>query len=1385
MADLQSNENQLGFVVNVELDKFKRQLSEYDNRIVRMESNTNKATGSMEGMFKKLAQVAGVTMSGAVITSFLKQLINVRGEFQKIEIAFETILGSQEKANALMAQLTETAAKTPFEMQDVTQGAKQLLAYGTSAEEVNDTLIRLGNIASGLSIPLGDLVQLYGTTMTQGRIFTQDLRQFMGRGIPLAKELAKQFGVTEAEVQQLVTNGKVGFEEVRKALENLTDEGGMFYQLMEKQSASLAGQYSNLQDAITQMVNEIGQASQEMLSSGLSVASWAVENYKTLGKSIATCIEVYGSYKTALIVSTAWEKRAAIARLSHIKLIKMQAAAQTALNAVTKLNPYVAIAAAVVGMVAIMATWRNRTDEQKAAQERLNKSMDEANNKIQEESVMTLKHIGTIQDKTKALWEQIDAYNELQKYNNIASGKSIDEIRAMSSSEIETQNYQDKKQKSIEAAQKALDDANANLEKVTTNVEKAWKLYKEGNIADAYLKYFAEIEAAQKNLNDVKEQFAKKEEQMRFDALSAEDKLLELEKKRQGIEEEITKETEKYKKLLEDTGGGESSLFDRIFIETSRKRLKALSDEADGVERQAEAIRSTESKLTKDYEYWQNKKKEATDEFHKNLPGTKEFNAAKKNMEDAQREMDKWDGKIKETKAAIEDLIKKWNEIAEKSSTEASMLDLSEFDRRKKENKLEYKEKIKELDDQLQKDLKDNNLSEKQIEQIQDSYDEAVKGVKKEFQHKNDEIQNDTEYYLYQLYNDLAEYSKSELDKELDQIENDAESRLKELATKFGIGSKEYVSAKKEIDWQKDAKTEDATVQSLITKEQRLTDIRVKQIELTKTLRGEANAELDIMFEKEQSLQRQIKLLEDQKHGLTDAEEMQLESLRLQLQALQNDRAKFEADLMNFKGLISDMYQSIGSSLSGSSNDNMAAVGKLVSYLGSSMQSSQSISQKYQSGDKAGAYAEGISAAVSGTVELFNLVYDQVQSNKASLEAWDLAVQNSAQKLKLLELEAMEWQDSNIWGTANPISKLQSYLDKNNKAAQMAYETARELASNEVKTGTKKVYDVKNTMKGMGIGTSIGAAIGTMIYPGLGTAIGAGAGNTIGTLIGLFGGKKIVDVYENIGHRYGEIYDPETLEMNKQILADYEKMDDAAKQLIDTTKELLEARKDAIEEYKTYMAEITGDVSGALSSSLVTAFTNNELYTAVDSFRDYVKQQIESIIQSKVFAQVFQGTIDELNTILTEGIIDENGVINANIEDKLAYYPQKISTLLGQYDTLMTAYQEAFAKGGYDLFASQAETVQDALSGTIASMSEDTATKLNGNFMGLKLSAMEISANVGTIKGFVSEANEIMGRSMGALNRIADNTAYCEHLRRLDELADDISEIKRTGVIVR
>ena len=270
--------------------------------------SANAELQSMDGFMAKAAQTAAGLFAVDKLKDFASAIATVRGEYQQLEIAFETMLGSKSKADALMGQLIDTAAKTPFEMSEVAEASKMLLAYGMEGDKVNETLIRLGDIAAGLSMPLKDLAFLYGTTMVQGRLYTQDLNQFLGRGIPLADELAKQFGKNKSEVKKLVEEGKIGFPEVQKAIEALTNEGSKFGGLMDAQSKTISGQLSNIEDAWEQMMNEIGKSQEGNISGALDITGKLIENWRTIGKVVLTAAAAIGSYKAAVMTLAAIRK---------------------------------------------------------------------------------------------------------------------------------------------------------------------------------------------------------------------------------------------------------------------------------------------------------------------------------------------------------------------------------------------------------------------------------------------------------------------------------------------------------------------------------------------------------------------------------------------------------------------------------------------------------------------------------------------------------------------------------------------------------------------------------------------------------------------------------------------------------------------------------------------------------------------------------------------------------------------------------------------------------------------------------------------------------------------------------------------------------------------
>ena len=367
---------------------------------------------AIDRLLDKLKNTAAMIGVGFGIKEFGSQVMQVRGQFQQLEMAFKTMLQSETKANDLMNQLVRTAATTPFDLQGVANGAKQLLAYGTAAEEVNTTLVHLGDIAAGLSIPLNDLVWLYGTTMTQGRMFTQDLRQFQGRGIPIAEEIAKIKGVAVDAVGELVTAGKVTSDVVKQAIENMTAEGSKFGGLMDAQSKTITGQISNIEDSIDMMFNSIGQKSEGVINEALSGVSYLVENWESVGKVVLTVATAFGTYKAALLAVIAAQKvatfiKTAEAFFSLAKGITSAKEAMLLFNIATNANPIGAIIGLIASAAAAFAFFGDSTDEATERQEKFGESADRASDKV--ESLFAVLQSASKQSKVHK-----DALNELK-----------------------------------------------------------------------------------------------------------------------------------------------------------------------------------------------------------------------------------------------------------------------------------------------------------------------------------------------------------------------------------------------------------------------------------------------------------------------------------------------------------------------------------------------------------------------------------------------------------------------------------------------------------------------------------------------------------------------------------------------------------------------------------------------------------------------------------------------------------------------------------------------------------------------------------------------------------------------------------------------------------
>lgn len=350
-----------------------------------MERKVGGAAARMRGWFSGLAApIAGAFAVGG-ITAFATDIAKAAGAQQQFDSSLTNMLQSKEKADALGAQVKAFAASTPFELPEVQNATRQMLAFGFGAEEAIPTLRRLGDVAAGLGQPVGDLAQLYGTARVQGRLYTNDLMQFANRGVPIIGELAKVLGVNEGKVKALVEEGKVGFPQLEQVFANLTAEGSKFGGLMGAQSKTIAGQLSNLSDAWGQFKTDLGLAMAPLITdlisgmrSGIGYLrdgfAWVQENGDAIVgvlKGVAVAVGIYTAAlalnSAATLYNTILTKGAVVALGLEVVWNNLVAAAKNVATAATWAfsaalwaNPITWVVASLAGLVAVVVVlWNN------------------------------------------------------------------------------------------------------------------------------------------------------------------------------------------------------------------------------------------------------------------------------------------------------------------------------------------------------------------------------------------------------------------------------------------------------------------------------------------------------------------------------------------------------------------------------------------------------------------------------------------------------------------------------------------------------------------------------------------------------------------------------------------------------------------------------------------------------------------------------------------------------------------------------------------------------------------------------------------------------------------------------------------------------------------
>ena len=702
-------------------------------------------------------------------------------------------------------------------------------------------------------------------------------------------------------------------------------------------------------------------------------------------------------------------------------------------------------------------------------------------------------------------------------------------------------------------------------------------------------------------------------------------------------------------------------------------------------------------------------------------------------------------------------------------------------------------------------------------QEINARFDEYNKGLMEAHRKTLAVIDEEEKEFKESLKNAIGDYWMTELDKEMADIEKWAKEKIKDI--RKNLKEEEQSAYESDINRLKDIKVEDAQLKEAIRLINEEGEAREHAIEIAGEYAGTERKEIALKESQRETLRKTIDTIKAQ-NDISEEELRQLRELEFQYDRLSVSIDKARIDLEKYneeakKNAIIEGLASLGGAFSSSENPYASALGSLLGSVQgfrdmARLRNQQlelmkaedrawaegnfdaaDLAKEGQKANKSQAMAGAISSAAqfaSFMIDQGTAIADTQKRLKESADAWKQSVEDVAHEYTMIKLDELEYQQRNMFGVEDPYKKLQDNAKKYEEASK-ATRTALEKLANEglIKTGQRAKEDVagvaQDALSGAAMGAMAGFAAGTVI-PGIGNAVGTAVGAIVGTvggfITGIFKNREMVDVFDNLKSKFGEVFDPDTLEINKEILASYDQLDDRTKKLVDNYKELKERMDEAKEDFKEYAKELFGDVGNELADILADAFRNDRLFESVNDFRDYVKKQMESIISSKIYNAVFGNMFDGLNAKVDEEF-ENYSRTGGNIDfiGLLGELPYKTEQLLGTYGNLMRQVQEAMPD--WEMF--NPTDSQEALRGSIASMSEDTASKLNGNFMGLKLSAMEINTKMSSVRSLMEENQSIMGRSLSALHQIADNTA---HLLRIDEsIADMRNEMINNGVRVR
>lgn len=1267
---------------------------------------TNEAAASkIDSLYKNAATAVAAYFSFDAVKGLTSDIIDVRGEMQQLSISFTTMLGSKDAADRLLAQVVMTAAKTPFSLTDLAQGTKQLLAYGESAKTVNSTLVRLGNISAGLSVPIDRLIMAYGQVQAKGKLMGDDMRQFTEAGIPMIGELAKKFGVAESEISKMVESGKVGFNDVKDVINNMTNAGGKFYNLMEAQADSLPGRISNLGDSIDQMFNKMGADNQETIEGVIDALGWMVDNYQEFINILKIAVATYGTYKAAVIAVSIAEKvryQITLAQMASTQgLTTLQALqavvlgkvkdAQAMLNKTMLANPYVAAATAITALVATLILFANTATAAERAAEKLGEINKDASDGAKEEQnkidalVATIRsEVSTREQKNAALKKLNDIMPDNLGYiteEAVRTGRATEAIDTYIRS-VERQIKIDAIREEIKKSQQRVMSAGKDISLAST----VWNTIKSGgNAAISQAAAIADIAGSESQYQQSLMKDLKKltEESIVIDNKVAQAKARTI----SVIDEEIKQKKEEQQSVAKTRQEYEAYEQQIKKLEAERDAISGGKKTGEKAEKLRQQMRDTIEKDVWDTDAdWQKEREKNIDKLLDSM----------------------LDGDTK----SIDDFIKKEEALAEKFASiyEGSM----SYDQKLGEINRKYTDSIKVMTDA---GMLDN-----------------VKELRKKWQI---EINSLNEGYLQEYDRDTKFFSNL--------YARGADMSKKTLSNTIGDVKKLIAFVKKESTDLPNGITKEAAdklnLEELVPLYQQLNDLQDELDERSGYPFKNIVKGFKELKDSSELYRKSLKTINEEQREIDQNEARLIHAKGMQ--SLKNGATE-AAGVLN---MVSDAIARIAEA-SGSEKMKEAAA-----QFGAFSSLTSSTAQGFASGGPWGAVASGVTSILSQTAEAF--AQDAAEQAEYLQSKVDFA-----NKLKLLELSLKPTDYESIFGIESIRKAREAY-----KLAQEAlddYYTA--VNSKMAKPGEEKEYNNAGAAiyNPVGLGVFGGGKSLTNEFKVLMEAYKKGYTELQGLAIKTkdrsgwanFWGKK--DQFKALKDYAPELWGSDgvfSVEKAKAFLATDKKINEEQRKKIQNVIDLKEAYDANMELVRQDISDTFGGLGSEVTNSIVDAIKNGT--NAWDSFTKAGASSLETLGKKIAFELFFSDKFDKLQKDLEEtyGSGADSEAIGKQQAEILSMFFGNIKADMSNAQSWMEEWKKQSESMGFEgVFGSGSTTKENSAVGIVKNLSEQTGTEIVGNLTGMRYDIREQHMTI-------REQLSVMNESVSIQRAIEANTA--------------------------